>query len=135
GTFARLLLTFHCVECALQHKHPTSLQVSTETAQSVADLMWHVLLPHAVKFYDGLDDTENNARSLAALLLAKGWDRFTCKRDLNNNMLAWRKMRDWQRDEMLDRLEAYGWIYPEMGAKLNERGKPSAYMVNSAIHS
>jgi hypothetical protein len=34
---------------------------------------------------------------------------------------------------MLDRLEAYGWIFPD-GGKLNERGRPVAYLVNRSVH-
>ncbi|SDU29297.1 DUF3987 domain-containing protein [Halopseudomonas salegens] len=134
GTFARLLLTYHVAECAQWQEYPTDNQVKEDTAQRVSDLLWRVLLPHAVKFYDGLDPIDSNARALAGLLLARGWERFTPKRDLHNNMLAYRKMRDWEREEMLDRLEAYGWIWPEPGGRLNERGKPVAYCVNQTIH-
>lgn len=134
GTFARLLLTYHVAECAQWHDYPTDHPVKENTAQRVADLLWRVLLPHAVKFYDGLDPTDSNARALAGLLLARGWERFTPKRDLHNNMLAYRKMKEWEREEMLDRLEAYGWIWPEPGGRLNERGKPVAYCVNKSIH-
>lgn len=134
GTFARLLLTFHVAQCAENHEYPTAREVDADTAQRVRDLMWRTLLPHAIRFYDGMDSTETHARALAALLLARGWERFTVKRDLNNNMLAYRKMKDWERVEMLDRLEAYSWIWPEPGGRLNERGRPVAYLVNPQIH-
>lgn len=134
GIYARLLLVFHAAECAERHDYPTDRQVKTDTAERVSDLLWRVLLPHAVKFYDGLDPIDNNARALAGLLLARGWSRFTTKRDLHNNMLAYRKMKEWEREEMLDRLEAYGWVWPEPGGRLNERGKPVAYHVNKTIH-
>ncbi|MFH7325894.1 DUF3987 domain-containing protein [Desulfurivibrio sp. C05AmB] len=133
GTFARVLLTFHVAECAARREYPTEKQVPEQTARNVAALLWRVLLPHAIRFYDGLDATESHAKSLAGLLLARGWERFTVKRDLHNNMIAFRKMMEWEREEMLDRLAAYGWIFPEQG-KINERGKPSAYLVNPDIH-
>lgn len=133
GTFARVLLTLHVAECAARREYPTEKQVPEQTARNVAALLWKVLLPHAIRFYDGLDATESHAKSLAGLLLARGWERFTVKRDLHNNMVAFRKMMEWEREEMLDRLAAYGWIFPEQG-KINERGKPSAYLVNPDIH-
>lgn len=134
GLFARMLLVFHAAECSEWMVHPVERKVDEETARRVSELLWRVMLPHAIKFYDGLDPTDTSARNLAGLLLARGWERFTTKRDLNNNMLAYRKMKEWEREEMLDRLEAYGWIWPEPGGRMNERGKPAAYCVNKTIH-
>ncbi|MCB1689390.1 MAG: DUF3987 domain-containing protein, partial [Halioglobus sp.] len=125
GTFARLLLTFHCIEMASAKIHPAEVPVSGDTATRVANLLWQALLPHAVLFYQGLDPTEDRGRDLAALILARGWERFTVKRDLMQNMRAARNWRPWELDEALDRLDGYGWLTPEPG-KLNERGRPAA---------
>lgn len=133
GLFARMLLTFHVAECATREEYPTSKKVSEQTAAKVSNLLWRVILPHSIKFYDGMDPADTATRQLAGLILARGWDRFTVRRDLNNNMIAYRKMKEWDREEMLDRLEAYGWIFPEDG-KLNERGRPVAYVVNRSVH-
>ncbi|KZY86761.1 hypothetical protein A3743_16310 [Oleiphilus sp. HI0072] len=133
GLFARLLLTFHCIEAGTASKHPTAFEVSGDTAQRVATLMWNTLLPHAISFYNGLDPVEDTALDLARLLLAKSWARFTVKRDLNREWKASRKLKPWELDETLDRLEAFSWIYPEAG-QLNEKGRPSAYKVNPNVH-
>jgi hypothetical protein len=133
GLFARLLLTFHCIESAAAQGYPVFNEVSGETARRVADLMWHTLLPHAVTFYQGLDPIEDTSRELAALILAHEWARFTVKRDLNRNWKASRKLKPWELEETLDRLEAFGWIFPQPG-HLNEKGKPGAYLVNPGIH-
>ena len=133
GTFARLCLALHAVKCAHAHVHPSGEGVTGDTARAVDRLLWRTLLPHAIKFYGGLDATEGHAGQLAGLLLTKGWGRFTVKRDLHNNMIAYRKMHDRERDEMLDRLMAYGWIAPD-NTKLNERGRPAAYHVSPVIH-
>jgi len=133
GLYARLLLTFHCIETSANKDYPTLREVSGETARRVADLMWRTLLPHAVKFYQGLDPVEDTARELAALILAHGWERFTVKRDLNRNWRASRKLKPWELEETLDRLEAFGWLFPDPG-KLNEKGKPVAYLVNPGVH-
>lgn len=133
GTYARLLLTFHAAECAERGAYPTSEQVKGETAELVAALMWDCLLPHAVKFYQQLDDVEDKARLVAGLLLARGWERFTVKRDLDRNLHNSRSWKPWELDETMQRLESFGWLLPEPG-KVNERGKPSAYVVNPLIH-
>ena len=133
GLFARLLLTFHCIESAAAQGYPVFNEVSGETARRVADLMWLTLLPHAVTFYQGLDPIEDTARELASLILAKEWERFTVKRDLGRNWKASRKLKPWELEETLDRLEAFGWIFPQAG-HLNEKGKPGAYLVNPGIH-
>ncbi|WP_225741666.1 DUF3987 domain-containing protein [Halospina sp. K52047b] len=135
GLFSRVCLAFHAAECAHWMEHPTAHQVSRETAQKVDRFLWNAMLPHAIQFYDGMDPTEDQARQLAGLVLARQWGRFTVKRDLHNYMLAYRKMKEWEREEMLDRLEAYNWIGPEPGCRLNERGRPSAYLVNPQIHT
>lgn len=134
GLFARVLLTYHCIECASAGVYPTSTQVAAETAEKVDLLLWRTLFPHMVSFYQGLDLADDHARQIAALILARSWPRFTVKRDLDRYMRATRSMKPWELEQALDRLEAFGWIYPEPG-KVNEKGKPSAYQVNDDIHS
>ena len=133
GTFARVLLIYHVCECVRLGVKMESEPVTGETAKRVSDLLLRILLPHAVRFYSGLDPAEDNARALAGLLLAKKWDRFTVKRDLAQNMVASRRMSSQERQEMLDRMESYGWITPE-ATKLDPRGRPSAYEVNPRVH-
>lgn len=133
GTFARVLLIFHVCECIDAKVYPNTQLVSGETAQRAADLMLHILLPHAIRFYEGLDPTQDNAKTLAGLVLARKWTRFTVKRDVAQNMLAYRGMKHWERAEMLDRLEGYGWIAPEPD-KVNEHGRPVVYTVNPLVH-
>ena len=133
GTFARLCLVLHAVKCAQARVHPSSRQVSSGTAQAVDRLLWRTLLPHAIKFYGGLDATENHARQLAGLLLSRQWETFTVRRDLVLNMHAFRKLKEHDREETLDRLFAYGWVEPD-DTRLNERGRPAGYRVNPKIH-
>ncbi|APX94507.1 hypothetical protein BWR19_17080 [Halomonas sp. 1513] len=90
-------------------------------------------MPHAVRFYQELDDIEDKARAVAGLILARGWERFTVKRDLDRNLRNSRRWKPWEMDETMQRLESFGWIVPEVG-KINDRGKPAAYMVNPAVH-
>jgi len=134
GLFSRLLLAFHAADCTSRGYHPTAELVTKETAANVSKLMWSCLLPHAVKFYQELDEIEDKARAVAGLLLARGWERFTVKRDLDRYMSASRKWKPWEVDETLQRLESFGWILEPAGVKLNERGRPAAFNVNPLIH-
>jgi hypothetical protein len=134
GTYARLLLTFHCIECVSNGADPIAEQVPEGTAKRASNLLWGTLLQHAVRFYGGIDAAEDAARDIAALILARSWERFTVKRDLNRYMAASRRMKPWELDETLDRLEAFGWIFPEP-RRVNERGRPSAYLVAPEVHS
>jgi len=133
GLSARLMLTFHAVECATDGTHPSAEPVSEATAQAVSDLMLFCLLPHAVRFYAGMDDTEDKARQVAALILAKGWERFTVRRDLDRYMAASRKWKPWETDDAMRRLDSFGWLRPIPG-RLTERGTPAAYDVNPHVH-
>ncbi|WP_211620948.1 DUF3987 domain-containing protein [Halomonas sp. PGE1] len=133
GTYARLLLTFHVIECAERGVHPSAERVNKETAENVASLLWDCLLVHAVRFYQELDEVGDKARAVAGLVLARGWERFTVKRDLDRYMRASRKWKPWEVDETMQRLESFGWILPVVG-KLNERGRPAAYQVNPLVH-
>lgn len=134
GLFARLLLTFHVVDCASDGVHPCNRNVTAANAQRVSDLMWHCLLPHAIRFYQDLDDIEDKARVVAGLILGRSWERFTVKRDLDRYLRVSRKWKPWQLDETMQRLQSFGWILPE-GTKLNERGRPAAYAVNPKVHT
>ena len=133
GLSARLMLTFHVIECTREGVHPSERPVSEHTAQSVADLMLFTLLPHAIRFYAGMDDTEDKARQVASLLLAKGWERLTVRRDLDRYMAATRKWKPWETDDAMRRLESFGWLAAIPG-KLTERGTPAAYAVNPHVH-
>ena len=135
GLFSRLLLVYHCIDTVDEHGDLNSMAVSAEQAQRVSNLMLNVLLHHLIKFYSGMDTAGDHAKELSALILAQGWDRFTVKRDLNRYWKISRNLPAWSIDAVLDRLEAFSWIYPDGTAKLNERGRASAYLINPLVHT
>jgi len=134
GTFARLLLVWHVADCSPLGEHPCAVLVSEDSAEAVASLMWNTMLPHAIAFYAGIDATEDKARDVAALILARGWERFTVKRDLDRNLRNYRKWRPWEIRDTMVRLQALGWITRD-GDKIDPAdGQPVAYRVNAAVH-
>ncbi|MBL8422341.1 MAG: DUF3987 domain-containing protein [Candidatus Accumulibacter phosphatis] len=134
GQFARMLLVYHCIDCYTENTHPLATPASESNAIKVAKLFMNVLLPATIKFYGQFDNAEDKARDIASLILAKGWTRFTEKRDLSINMKAYLGWKPWEQAEALSRLEAYGWIVPEK-LRLNSAGRPTAYIVNEDVHT
>lgn len=135
GLYARLLLVWHCCDSHSKQKYPTGYEVTGETAEKVAVFMWRVLLPHLLKFYGAIDPFEDSSQDLARLILAKGWQRFTVKRDFNQQWKASRKMKPWEIEQVLERLEGFNWITPDPLALRNANGTPTAYTVNPEVHA
>lgn len=87
GRFARLLLTFHAIECA----GGLSYTVAGSTAKRLRDFMVHYLLPQQLRFYTahfgaaaaGMED----ARWIAGYILAQESERVTL-RDIKRGMHA-----------------------------------------------
>lgn len=134
GISARLMLVFHAIECAQQSIHPVDAEVQANTAQAVSDLMVNCLLPNAVRFYNGMDTTEDHAQKVARLILAKGMARIRPDTDLQRDMRESRRWKPWELDSAINRLVAFGWIVPDEHSALNERGRPKAYDVNPDVH-
>jgi phage/plasmid primase-like uncharacterized protein len=132
GIWARLVLVFHCIEAAEKHIHPETFEASAETAERAVNIM-RLLMRHAIKFYSDIDPDGDLAQGLGNLILAKGWSRFTVKRDLQQHWKPSRNLKPWEIYRVLDRLEAFAWIVPEE-VKLNEHGRPVAYKVNPKVH-
>jgi hypothetical protein len=136
GLYARLLLLYHCIECARYSIHPANEQVSGETADQVERLMCGVLLHHAIHFYGEIIDAnerQEHIRQLARLILAKRFDRIT-KRDITLLWKASRRMEWWELRQVIDALCTMDWLLPDQTA-LDTDGKPRAWFVNAAVHS
>lgn len=114
GLFARLLLTFHAVECVAERGHVAfeglELVVRPETARRVRDFMVHYLLPYAVQFYDEFfrdNDAEGErVRDVAGYILAHKVESIT-RRDITRN---------WHEDpgaaeRVMDALVRAGWAF------------------------
>lgn len=135
GLFARLVLTFHVIECAEAHVHPSAQQVSGETAEKVERLMCGVLLHHAIHFYTNVidaHDRQEHIRQLARLMLAKKWSRMTM-RDIAQQWKVARKLEQWETRAVVDSLVTMGWLEPDVEDIGLDR-KPRSWDVNPAVH-
>jgi hypothetical protein len=135
GLFARLLLTFHTIECASRSVYPTTQQVSGATAERVETLMRKFLLPHALSYYTDIlgsaSDLEH-VRWIAGYILAKEVQVLK-NRDLVSAYRQWRGMDQWRRQRVLKALEDYGWIAPHVETFSQQR-QHSEFFVNPEVH-
>lgn len=136
GIFARLLLTFHAIECAQLRVHPSTRQVSGETAEMVERLLCRTLLRHAINFYSEIvdvNDRHQRGKELARLILAKQWD-VVHKRELQRSWKAASKMQPWELHEVIGRLCDMDWLQPDREGDPGADGKPRRWFVNPAVH-
>lgn len=136
GLFARLVLTYHVIECAEAGDYPNQRQVRGETAEQVEQLMCGVLLPHAVHFYNEVidsNDRQSNMRQLARLILARGMTVVT-KRDIHIYWRASRKLQPWEVKAVIDGLCGLDWLCPDETSLDAADGKPKSWFVNPAVH-
>lgn len=136
GLFARLLLTYHAIECAAHRIHPVDEPVSGETAAQVERLMTRFLLPHSLAYYTdvlGASGDLEHARWIAGHILSKGL-RAISNRDLVQAYKQWRGLDDWRRQRVMQLLEDMSWVAPAA-----EDGRPSkrgatSWIVNPQVH-
>jgi len=136
GLTARMILTFHCIECAVDHVHPEIRPVSVETAKLALDYMTKHLLKHSMSFYeDGLGQSEIHdlAKLLAGRIVANG-DREMKSGDLKQRgPNKYRMAGDEKQRQVLARLAEYGWLRPmDMTTALVKH--PTRFIVNPAVH-
>ena len=136
GLFARLCITYHAIECAHAHEHPSAKPVSAATAAKVERLMCGFLLHHALHFYNEIvdaNDRQDHVRQLARLVLARQFTRIT-KRDITLYWKASQRMEWWQVRSVIDVLCTMGWLDPDIEA-MDTDGKPRAWSVNPDVHT
>jgi hypothetical protein len=134
GLSARLMLTYHAIECAGAGIHPEAAQVSEDTAERVYLLMMHYLIQHAATFYMHAGEQNNlgkRIKSVGAYILTKGESSIT-RRDIHQNLTAWRNWKDWERDACMNQLVESGWILPLDGR--NYGRSPTNYLVNPKLY-
>lgn len=136
GIFARLLLTFHAIECVKLRVHPSKLRVSRETAEMVERLLCGTLLRHAINFYSEIvdvNDRHQRVKELARLILAKRWNEVQ-KRELQRSWKAASKMQSWELHDVVTRLCDMDWLEPDREGDPGADGKPRRWHVNPVVH-
>jgi len=134
GLFARLLLTFHAIECAAMSKHPVTVQVSGDTARRVDRLMRNYLLPHSLAYYTdilGASGDLEHMRWIAGHILSKRLEVITL-RDLLQSYKQWRGLDEWRRTRIMQTLEDMGWLVAVGDERRSKRGAHTWAVVMSA---
>jgi len=136
GLTARMMLTFHCIQCAANHVHPESVELSVETAKLALDYMMHHLLKHSVSFYEdglGQSDIHEGAKLIAGRIVAMGDTEIrtgTLKQYAPNK---YRQLGDDKQRQVLARLVEYGWLQPSNISTAFIK-HPTRFIVNPAVH-
>lgn len=134
GLFARLVLTYHCIEARQQRKHPANLQVSEATAKRVHDLMRYFLFPHAASFYMGVlakAERDTAVEWLADWILAD--QRTTVSlREVMQAYKRWRAIPDWQQKLVMRSLEDAGWL---LAVDTTTERRVNRWDVNPKVHA
>tara|TARA_R110000787_G_scaffold23762_5_gene67762 strand:- start:3774 stop:6221 length:2448 start_codon:yes stop_codon:yes gene_type:complete len=133
GMFARICLTFHCIE--LSSGLPTATIppiIPARIARMVDRLFREYLIPHGLHFYcnvlaDG--DSLPHVRQIAGLILSKGWSRIRPS-DLTQNYRPAKSMTSRDMEQVLDKLVSFGWLEPEH----RHSGSKKSWLVNPQVH-
>jgi hypothetical protein len=137
GLFARLLLTYHVIECANTGTYPSAVEVSHATALKVDTLMRKFLLPHAVAYYTnvlGGSSEMEQVRQIAGLILSKNWEGFNMSL-LTKNHYEWRNVDTWVRLRVLESLEEMGWVKAQHDRSMNLKKGAANWVVNPKVHA
>ena len=134
GMAARIMLTYHAVECASRSVHPESVQVSADTALRVERLISGLVIKHMIIFYSNAGTgsvTAKKVKSVAGLILAHNLNSVS-KRYIHQHNDQWRRWKDNERETVLRQLMDAGWLYP-MEAKRGVDKFPTNFLVNPSL--
>jgi hypothetical protein len=129
--FARLCVTWHCIEHAWADKLPPV--ITEKTAGRVAKFLHAFLLPHAVSFYAGvlgLSDEHDRLTAVAGYILAHKLERVT-NRDVQRGDRTMRRLDRRDIESIFDQLDALGWINRTPGPRPSD---PPHWIVNPECH-
>jgi hypothetical protein len=135
GLFARLLLTYHVIDCATRGVFPTAQPIPESTALQVESLMSNFLYWHSLSFYNDVMTAQSDlehVRWLAGHVLAHSLTEIT-NRDITQAYRAWRGIDEFRRQRIMMALEDGGWLNPT-GELTKTFRKPSEWVVNPQVH-
>lgn len=128
--FARLVVTFHCIES--DSVHPAR-EVSADTARRTASFLHGYLFKHALAFYDmlGLSDHHDAVMAVAGYILAHRMETISVS-DARRGDRIMRRMDERQAAEVLSQLDAFGWLDP---LPLQRNETSPRYEVRKYVHT
>jgi hypothetical protein len=132
GIFARLCLTWHCVESAERSSTVPDAIIGARTAQRVADFLHGFLLPHAVAFHSsvfGLSDEHDRLTAVAGYILAHKVDLLT-NRVIQRGDRTMRGLKKHDIENVCHQLDALGWVNRIAGL----RSDSPRWTVNPEVH-
>lgn len=136
GLTARMILTFHCIQCVAEHRHPESVEVHESTARLALDYMMKHLLQHSVSFYEdglGQSDIHDAAKLIAGRIVAMGDTEVRTGALKQYAPNKYRQLGDEKQRQVLARLVEYGWLQPtNLSTALIKH--PTRFIVNPAVH-
>lgn len=109
GLFARLCVVWHCIEADCQRP---DVVVGLATAERVAAFLRGFLFPHALSFYGdiiGTTDKKDSLLATASYILAHRLEKID-RRTVRHGDRAMRSLKDWEVDDVLNKLDALGWL-------------------------
>jgi Protein of unknown function (DUF3987) len=125
GYFARLCLTWHCLEADV------SAFISEEIALRVEKFLHGFLLPHAVAFYTSMKgEDQDRLADVAGYILAHSLETIT-NRDLARCVRSTKGLTAFEVKEVFDALDALGWLTPIPGPRPSS---PTRWDVNPECH-
>ena len=136
GLSARLMLTYHGIECAALGKYPTSCEITEDTAGRVKAFMLDMLLPHATYFYMDIagGDISKQLVAVGNLIISRKKGEITL-RDIMQGWVGWRHLSESQQGAIINRLIDAGWLHSSPEARTaKNRSLVSRYLVNPRLH-
>jgi hypothetical protein len=130
GIFARVCVTFHCVDHAGER---LPAYITEATARRAAGFLHAFLLPHALAFYSGtlgLADDHDRLAAVAGFILAHRLERIT-NRDVQRGDRTMRDLVKKDIDAVFDQLDALGWVTRVPAKRPTD---PPHAIVNPAVH-
>lgn len=137
GLSARLMLTFHIIECADLKKHPQACQVTGETAKRVKAFMLEFLLPHAVAFYMSLARNSvigHAVNKVADLILASEGGEIGTQ-FIAQNWIGWRHLKQWEQEQLISILIDQNWLMIHPKARISRKGYPTRFWIHPEVRT
>jgi Protein of unknown function (DUF3987)/RepB DNA-primase from phage plasmid/Primase C terminal 2 (PriCT-2) len=134
GIFARLCVTFHCIDNMVDRNFQTNVKlcIFEDTARRAAKFIDEFLLPHAITFYTGVlgvADNHDLLINVAGFIRAKELSKID-NRVIQRGNRSMRRMTQKDIDNVFNHLDVFGWI-----TKVVDKNRTTFGIVNPRVHT